>query len=107
MVKVTPEQILRERAAAASREASGEIEELDRLIVGGTCRLDLPLTSVHKMRQVAELLNAVAERFDFLSRRDDLPPKSVLLEAMLTARAVNKKLRELRPAQTRRKGGAR
>lgn len=79
-----------------------DLNAFDRQIVGETCRLELPLTSVYNLRRVADLLRGLAERYDLLSRRDDIPPRSLLFEARANARATNAKLRGMR----RRKGAS-
>jgi hypothetical protein len=58
-------------------------------------RLELPLTSVVAQRRVAELLRGLAEQLDFLSRRTDIPPHSILFQVMQSVRVTNRKLKAM------------
>lgn len=95
MVKITPEEVIRRRQL--EQRSTDELDDLDRAIVGEVARLDIPLNSVVGLRRVAEHLRGLAAAFDTLSRRDDLVARSVLFEARMTTREVNRRLRRMRP----------
>lgn len=74
----------------------GSLSQVDRDIIGETCRLEIPFRDVYRMRQTAELLRGYADQLDFYSRRTDLPPRSILFHLRTEARLLNKKIRETR-----------
>ena len=80
----------------ATEAGPDEPDEIGLQIHGETCRLEIPLTSVYNLRRVAALLRGLAEQLDFLSRRDDIPPRSITFQARESARATNYKLRAMR-----------
>lgn len=95
MVKITPEEVIRRRQL--EQRSTDELDDLDRAIVGEVARLDIPLNSVVGLRRVAEHLRGLASALDVLSKRDDLVARSVLFEARMTTREVNRRLRRMRP----------
>lgn len=94
MVQITPEEVIRRRQL--EQQSVDELDGLDRAIVGDVARLDIPLRSVVALRRVAEHLRGLASTLEQLSRRDDLVARSVLFEARMYTREVNRKLRALR-----------
>lgn len=99
MVGPTYEEWLEERRAGLTNAPeSEELSDMDKDIIGGTCRLEIPFRDVYRMRQTAELLRGYADKLDFYSRRTDLPIRTILLTLKLEARALNKAIRETRSA---------
>lgn len=94
MVKITPEEVIRRRQL--EQQSTDELDGIDRAIVGDVARLDIPLRSVVALRRVAEHLRGLATTLDQLSRRDDLVARSILFEARMYTREVNRKLRAMR-----------
>lgn len=94
-MKITPEEVIRRRQL--EQRSTDELDDLDRAIVGEVARLDVPLNSVVGLRRVAEHLRGLASALETLSRRDDLVARSVLFEARMTTREVNRRLRRMRP----------
>lgn len=72
------------------------LDEFHKTIVKTWARLELPQNSVYNLRIVARYLHELANTYEHLSRRDDLPPYSILLQAQTLARACNARLRKLR-----------
>jgi hypothetical protein len=89
---LTPEQVLDMRRKPDPEELS----QVDKDIIGETCRLEIPFRDVYRMRQTAELLRGYADLLDFYSRRTDLPPRTILFTLRSEARILNRKLRETR-----------
>lgn len=89
-----------------------ELTDQDKLIVGGTARLDLPMDSQYRLRQVAQELAALAALFDRLSRDNRLTARQALIEAstqaFFTRRAImalaGRKLRYPRFRKSRKWG---
>ena len=89
-----------------------ELTEQDKLIVGGTARLDLPMDSQYRLRQVAQELSQLAAVFDRLSRDNRLTARQALIEAstqaFFTRRAImglaGRKLRYPRFRKSRKWG---
>jgi hypothetical protein len=73
-----------------------ELSQVDKDIIGETCRLEIPFRDVYRMRQTAELLRGYADLLDFYSRRTDLPPRTILFHLRTEARVLNAKLRATR-----------
>lgn len=92
MVNITPEKVLEMRR----KPDPNELSQVDRDIIGETCRLEIPFRDVYRMRQTAELLRGYADQLDFYSRRTDLPPRTILFHLRAEARVLNKALRETR-----------
>ena len=80
------------------------LSQIDREIIGETCRLEIPFRDVVKMRQAAELLRGYADLLDFYSRRGDLPARTILFHLRSEASALSKKLRDVRGRGRPRKG---
>lgn len=62
-----------------------ELNEQDKMIIGGTARLDLPMDSQYRLRQVAEELSNLARMFDRLSRDNAITARQALIEASTQA----------------------
>lgn len=92
MVNITPEEVMAQRR----RPDPNELSEIDKDIIGETCRLEIPFRDVYRMRQTAALLRGYADQLDFYSRRTDLPPRTILFHLRQEARSINKQLRETR-----------
>lgn len=88
MVNVTPEEVM-----AARRPAPPGLSEIDRSIVGGPCRITVPLEDAVSMRRVGDTLSGLAEQLQALSRRTDLTERQVL---MLCRQALRDADREIR-----------
>lgn len=95
----TPEEIL-----AASRPAApDELTQIDRDVIGETCRIQIPFRDVVKMRYVAEQLRAYADQLDFYSRRTDMPARSILFHLRTEARMLNRRIQDHKgPGRPRR-----
>lgn len=89
MVQMTPEEFEEMRRKPDPESLS----QVDKDIIGQTCRLEIPFRDVVKMRQAAELLRGYANLLDFYSRRGDLPARSILVHLRLEASMLNHKLR--------------
>jgi len=72
------------------------LDNLHEMIVKPWSRLEIPQNSVYNLRVVAKYLHELAHHLEQLSRRDDLPPHSVLFEGQSIVRAANYKLRKMR-----------
>lgn len=82
MVAITPEEVMEmKKSAKAMEDLSPRVRE----VVGGTVRLDLPMDSQYRLRQVAECLRDLATVFDKLSRSNTLTPVQAILEASAQA----------------------
>lgn len=92
MVNITPE----EHFAMKRRPDPDALSEIDKEIIGETCRLEIPFRDVYRMRQTADLLRGYADLLDSYSRRTDLPPRSILFHLRSEARILNKKIRDTR-----------
>lgn len=92
-----------EEAVTTRKSFNQELSQIDRDIIGETCRLEIPFRDVIKMRKAADLLRGFAEQLDFYSRRTDIPPRSILFHLRSEAKGLNKKLRELKGAGRPRK----
>lgn len=92
MVQITPEEVM----AMRRKPMPDELSQIDKDIIGETCRLEIPFRDVYRMRQTADLLRGYAEQLDFYSRRTDLPPRTILFHLRSEARALNRALRETR-----------
>lgn len=90
MVNITPEEVM----AMKRRPDPNGLSEMDKDIIGETCRIEIPFRDVHKMRLAAELLRGYADSLDFTSRRTDWSVRMILLSLREEARAINKRLRE-------------
>lgn len=90
MVNITPEEVM----AMKRKPDPTELSQMDKDIIGDTCRIEIPFRDIHKMRVAAELLRGYADSLDFNSRRTDLPVRTILLSLREEARAINKRLRE-------------
>lgn len=88
----TPEEVL----AARKPPEPDELSQMDRDIIGETCRLEIPFRDIYRMRQTAELLRGYADMLDFYSQRADLPARTILVHLRSEARALNRALRETR-----------
>ncbi len=94
MVNVTPEEVLEMR----KRREPGELGQMDKDIIGETCRLEIPFRSTARMKQTADLLRGFAAQLDFYAERHDLPQRTVLFHLAFEARVLNRKLRDTRGA---------
>ena len=93
----TPEEVL----AARKPPEPDELSQIDRDIIGETCRLEIPFRDVVAMRKTADLLRGYAEHLDFYSRRTDLPARSILYHLRTEARVLNQKLRDLKAGKAK------
>jgi hypothetical protein len=92
MVKITPEEVM----AMRRKPEPDELSQIDKDILGETCRLEIPFRDVARMKQTAELLRGYAEQLDFYSSRTDLPARTILFHLRTEARMLNKTLRDMR-----------
>ncbi len=72
-----------------------ELTERDRSMIGGSVRLDLPMDSQYRLRQIADELQRLAAILDRLSRDDNLTPRQALIEASTQAFFTRRDLLEL------------
>ena len=94
-----------EEALVRRRQPDPEsLYEVDKDIIGQTCRLEIPFRDVHRMKQAADLLRGFAAELEFYAQRDDLPARTILFHLATQARALNKKLRDTRGAGRPRRG---
>jgi hypothetical protein len=49
---------------ARDRRNSGDLSEFDQKMIGTFVRLEIPMTDIHKLRQVPALLREFADRID-------------------------------------------
>ncbi len=96
MVNITPEEVM----AMRKKPEPTELSQIDKDILGETCRLEIPFRDVARMRQTAELLRGYADQLDFYSGRTDLPARTVLFHLRTEARILNKALRETQGRRT-------
>lgn len=82
MVDITPQEVMDMKKSAKAVE---DLTERQREIVGGTVRLDLPMDSQYRLRQVAECLRDLATILDKLSRANSLTPVQACIEASAQA----------------------
>ena len=78
-----------------SEKHGSELTELDRVVIGEAVRIEIPFTDQYNMRRIADLLRGYAEMLDFWSRRNDLPPRSVLSHLRGEAKLVNARIRDI------------
>jgi hypothetical protein len=90
MVNVTPEEVM----AMRRKPEPDELSQIDKDIIGETCRLEIPFRDVERMKPTASLLRAYADQLDFYSARSDLPARTILFHLRTEARLLNRKLRE-------------
>src|SRR5258708_12703711 len=86
MVNITPEEVM----AMRKKPEPTELSQIDKDILGETCRLEIPFRDVARMRQTAELLRGYADQLDFYSGRTDLPARTVLFHLRTEARILTK-----------------
>jgi hypothetical protein len=89
MVNVTPEEVM----AMRRKPEPDELSQIDKDIIGETCRLEIPFRDVERMKLTAGLLRAYADQLDFYSSRTDLPARTILFHLRMEARLLNRKLR--------------
>ena len=81
------------------RPQKGELTDYDRKLIGTFVRLEIPLTDLYKLREVAEHLRGFADKIDHLTRRQDLTVRGILMElkmeASLTATKIKKRFPEV------------
>jgi hypothetical protein len=72
----------------AMKNEKKQLEELtdrERAMIGTTVRLDLPMDSQYRLRQIADELQRLAAVLDRLSRDNALTPRQALIEASTQA----------------------
>ena len=90
MVNITPEEVMAQRR----KPEPDELSQIDKDILGETCRLEIPFRDVARMKQTAELLRGYADQLDFYSGRTDIPPRTILFHLRTEAQLLNRKIRE-------------
>ena len=90
MVNITPEEVMAQRR----KPEPDELSQIDKDILGETCRLEIPFRDVTRMKQTAELLRGYADQLDFYSRRTDIPPRTILFHLRTEAQLLNRKIKE-------------
>jgi hypothetical protein len=98
MVDISPEEVMDMRKSAKAME---DLSPREREIVGGTVRLDLPMDSQYRLRQVAECLRDLATVLDKLSRTNSMTPVQALLEASAQAFFTRRDIMKLTGRQLR------
>lgn len=88
----TIEQVLEVKREKKQLE---ELSDRDKQMIGGTVRLDLPMDSQYRLRQVAEELQRLSSILDRLSRDNSLTPRQALIEASTQAFFTRRDLIEL------------
>jgi len=89
--------------ALETRDRPTEISEYDLKMIGTFVRLEIPLTDIHKLRQVPDLLRAFANKIDAHTRRTDLPLRSIMLELKMDASMTAARIKALFPEVFRRR----
>ena len=91
---------------ADERRAAGELDDFDQAIAGRTmAQLRIPLDSIYTLRHEVDLMRGMLDRLEFLAHREDLDPRTVMIEARLTIKATAGKLLRLRsPGRPRKEG---
>lgn len=92
MVAISPEDVMAQRKSVKAME---DLSDHQREIVGGSVRLDLPMDSQYRLRQVAEHLRDLATIFDRLSRTNAMTPVQALIEASAQAFFVRRDIMKL------------
>lgn len=72
-----------------------ELSDRDKQMIGGSVRLDLPMDSQYRLRQIADELQRLAAILDRLSRDNSLTPRQALIEASTQAFFTRRDLLEL------------
>jgi hypothetical protein len=98
MVDISPEEVMEQRKSAKAME---DLSPREREIVGGTVRLDLPMDSQYRLRQVAECLRDLAKKLDALSRTNALTPVQACIEASAQAFFTRRDIMKLEGRQLR------
>lgn len=98
MVSITPEEVMQMKK---SEKAMEDLSPREREIVGGTVRLDLPMDSQYRLRQVAECLRDLAKKLDALSRTNALTPVQACIEASAQAFFTRRDIMKLEGRQLR------
>jgi hypothetical protein len=98
MVDITPQEVMDMKKSAKAVE---DMSPREREIVGGTVRLDLPMDSQYRLRQVAECLRDLAKKLDALSRSDTLTPVQACIEASAQAFFTRRDIMRLEGRQLR------
>jgi hypothetical protein len=98
MVNISPQEVIEMRK---SEKALEDLSPREREIVGGTVRLDLPMDSQYRLRQVAECLRDLAKTLDRLSRADSMTPVQACIEASAQAFFTRRDIMRLQGRQLR------
>lgn len=93
-----------EALVAKQRRDEDPLSDMDKAIIGDTCRLEIPFRDKIRLRQTADLLRGYADTIDFYTRREDLPERTILFALRDEARILNRKIRETRGRGRPRKG---
>jgi hypothetical protein len=67
----------------------------DRMLIGNSVRINVPLDHSRNLRRYAEFLRGFAMQIDFLSRRTDLSERQILDTVRTHATMTNEKMREI------------
>jgi hypothetical protein len=97
MVNVTPEEVM----AMRRKPEPDELSQIDKDILGASCRLEIPFRDVERMKQTAALLRTYADQLDFYSSRTDLPPRTILFHLRTEAQLLNRRIRDTQGRRTR------
>lgn len=98
MVAITPEEVMDMKKSAKAME---DLSPREREIVGGTVRLDLPMDSQYRLRQVAECLRDLAKVLDQLSRANQMTPVQACIEASAQAFFTRRDIMKLQGRELR------
>ena len=95
MVDFLPEDL---EAMRKSRLKMEEMSQVDREICAADTptHLVIPMNDIYNLRRIADLLRGLASDFDVLSRRHDIRPRSIIMDARAAVRYANKRIREMK-----------
>lgn len=83
----TPPSIAKELKGPSVRQ------ELDRLGIAKTVRIDFPMVDQHNLRRTAEILSRLSNSLHLCARRTDITERNALIEAFWEIRAAAQEIR--------------
>jgi hypothetical protein len=94
MVAITPEEVIEQRRLKSETD---ELSEADRQTLGTFIRFEIPLSDISRLRSVGELLRRYADKIDAITRRSDMPIRTMLLELRFEGVQITKAIKTLYP----------
>jgi hypothetical protein len=89
MVNITPEEVMEQR------KIKTDLTEMDRKIIGGTVRIDIPMDNRSNLAKYADLFESLGENFRTLSRTTHMNARQALIEASYQAFCVRRRIQEI------------